>query len=572
MDTTGISFFLGSYQNAVQNALEKMRRSNIAARIWAGDFNVWKPVNREISNRLAWLHSPVETLAHLKSIQSSLAPLVERGIQTVVLLGMGGSSLAPEVFSKMLGGAPGWPRLCVLDTTDPAAIHRVQESLDLKKTLFIVASKSGKTIEITSLFHYFYHLTGLRPDLHAHEHFIFITDEGSPMLEQAWNLSISYVFSNNPNIGGRYSALSLAGMIPSVMTGVDAEKLLARAAQTAGREKTDFFSGKKDSPGCLLGAALGVLARYSRDKLTIVLPETWRPFGDWLEQLIAESTGKEGRGILPVLNEPLMEVRFYGRDRVFVFFEEEHTDEPFQIADLVTAGHPVMKIRIRDTFDLGSQMFLWEMATAVAGHVLNVNPFDQPNVEATKKHTARMIEDFRKKKTRPEESPVFSTMDYDLYGQTKATAAEAMCELLEQAAPGGYVGLQIYLSPSDRLDDVLLHWRKAITARFKTATTVGYGPRYLHSTGQLHKGDAGRGLFIQLTGDDAFDLPIPEGPDRTDSFMTFGQLKAAQAAADRQALTELGRKILRIHFKKDATAVLETLLEDFRSLRPPAGP
>ena len=245
MDTTGISFFLGSYQNAVQNALEKMRRSNIAARIWAGDFNVWKPVNREISNRLAWLHSPVETLAHLKSIQSSLAPLVERGIQTVVLLGMGGSSLAPEVFSKMLGGAPGWPRLCVLDTTDPAAIHRVQESLDLKKTLFIVASKSGKTIEITSLFHYFYHLTGLRPDLHAHEHFIFITDEGSPMLEQAWNLSISYVFSNNPNIGGRYSALSLAGMIPSVMTGVDAEKLLARAAQTAGREKTDFFSGKK---------------------------------------------------------------------------------------------------------------------------------------------------------------------------------------------------------------------------------------------------------------------------------------------------------------------------------------
>jgi len=560
MDTTGISFLLGSYQNTVQNTLEKMRRSNIAARIWAGDFNVWKPTGQEISNRLAWLHSPIETLANIKGIQSSLAHLTDRGIRDVVLLGMGGSSLAPEVFNKMLGSAPGSPRLHILDTTDPAAIRFVEQSVDLKKTLFIVASKSGKTLEITSLFNYFYHQAGQRPDIHASEHFIFITDEGSPMLEQAWNLNISYVFSNNPNIGGRYSALSLAGMIPAVMIGVDAEKLLNRAAKTANQEKTDFFSGKKDSPGCLLGAALGVLSRYSRDKLTLILPPEWRPFGDWLEQLIAESTGKEGKGIVPVLNEPPMDIDVYARDRIFVFFEQENSEEHYQIADLVTIGHPVLKIRIRDKYDLGSQMFLWEMATAVAAHVMSINPFDQPDVEATKKHTTRMIDEFRKTKVWPEEQPAVSTDDYDVYGQTTATSAsDALLGLLSEASPNGYAGLQVYLSPSDKIDEALSRLRTAITHRFKIATTVGYGPRYLHSTGQLHKGDGGRGIFIQLTGIDETDMKIPDAPETPGSLLTFSALKAAQAAADRQALSELGRKTLRISFKKDAAAGLAAL-------------
>jgi len=562
MDTTGISFLLGSYQNTVNNALEKMRRSNIAARIWAGDFNVWKPTGQEISNRLAWLHAPLETLANIKGIRSSLAHLTDRGILDVVLLGMGGSSLAPEVFNKMFGSAPGFPKLHILDTTDPAAIRSVEQAVDLKKTLFLVASKSGKTLEITSLFNYFYALADLRTDIKACEHFIFITDEGSPMLEQAWNLNISYVFSNNPNIGGRYSALSLAGMVPAVMIGIDAEKLLDRAIKTANREKTDFFSGKKDSPGCLLGAALGILSRYSRDKLTLILPPEWRPFGDWLEQLIAESTGKEGKGIVPILNEPPLEIDAYARDRVFVFFEQENAEEHFQIADLVTAGHPVLKVRIQDPYDLGSQMFLWEMATAVAAHVMGINPFDQPNVEATKKHTTRMIDEFRKKKTWPEEQPAISAEDYDVYGNTTAaSAAEALLELLGQAPPNGYVGFQVYLSPSDKIDEALISLRTAITRRFKIAATVGYGPRYLHSTGQLHKGDAGRGIFIQLSGVDETNMDIPRGPDEPGSLLTFSELKAAQANADRQALAELGRKTLRIFFKKDAAAGLAALTE-----------
>jgi glucose-6-phosphate isomerase/transaldolase/glucose-6-phosphate isomerase len=560
MDTTGISFLLGSYQNAVTNALQKIRRSNIAARIWAHDFNVWKPAPDEISNRLAWLHAPVETLAMVKGIRSSLSNLTERTIRDVVLLGMGGSSLSAEVYKNMIGSKPGFPRLLILDTTDPVAISKVTKIIDLKQTLFLVASKSGKTLEVSSLFHYFYHLAGQTPDVVAHEHFIFITDEGSPMLELAWQLNISYVFSNNPNIGGRYSALSLAGIIPAVMIGIEVEKLLHKAAATANQEKADFFSGKNDSPGCLLGAALGVLAQYGRDKLTLIAPPHWRYFGDWLEQLVAESTGKEGKGIVPVINEPSMDVGVYGKDRVFVFFENGNTEEDPRITDLVTAGHPVLKIHIQDVYDLGSQMFLWEMATAVASHILGVNPFDQPDVEATKINTLRLIDDFKKLRTWTAEKPSISHEDYDIYGDISSTTASGvMNELLSQATVNAYVGIQVYASPTDEIDALLHDLRKAITHRARLATTIGYGPRYLHSTGQLHKGDAGRGLFIQITDGNETDMDIPDAPDRPGSSLTFGALKAAQAAADRQALTDLGRKIIRIHFKKDTAAGLMSL-------------
>ncbi len=560
MDTTGISFLLGSYQNAVTNTLEKMRRSNIAARIWAGDFNVWKPTGQEISNRLAWLHAPVETLANIKGVRSSLTHLTQRDIRDVVLLGMGGSSLAPEVYNKMIGSAPGCPRLHIVDTTDPAAIRAIAQALDLKKTLFLVSSKSGKTLEISSLFHYFYQLADREPGVAANEHFIFITDEGSPMLETAWNLNISYVFSNNPNIGGRYSALSLAGIIPAVMIGVEVEKLLHRAAQTANQEKTDFFSGKKDSPGCRLGATLGVLARYGRDKLTLILPRTWQPFGDWLEQLIAESTGKEGKGIVPILNEPPLDIDVYGKDRVFVFMDDGHSEENSQIAGLVTDGHPVLKIRVTDACDLGSQMFLWEMATAVAAHVMGINPFDQPDVEATKKHTHAMISEFKTTGAWSEEKPLISKDDCDVYGTASPTSvSDAIISLLFQAPANAYIGLQIYLSRSEQIDAALNDLREAITRRFRLAVTVGYGPRYLHSTGQLHKGDAGRGIFIQFTGENHTDMDVPDTPDKPGSSLTFGALKAAQAAADRQALSDLGRKIIRIHFKKDAASGIAAL-------------
>lgn len=561
MDKTGISFLLGPYQNAVTNALAKMRHDNIAVRIWANDFNVWKPLPQEITNRLAWLTAPVETYANVSRIRASLLPFTNGTMEDVVLLGMGGSSLCADVFNNMFGSAPGFPRLQILDTTDPDVIRNVAEKLNLRKTLFIVSSKSGKTLEITSLFHYFYNLIDDEPGIAANEHFMFITDEGSPMLELASKLQLPCAFSNNPDIGGRFSALSLVGMIPAALIGVDIEKLLQDAVATADREKADSFSGKGDSTGCLLGAALGTLALHGRDKLTLVLPPSWKSFGDWLEQLIAESTGKEGKGIVPVLNEPPLDSKAYGNDRVFVFFNDGHDEWNSRITELTTAGHPVLKIPINDVYDLGGQMFLWEMATAVAAHLMGINPFDQPDVEATKKHTTRMIEDYKKNKAWLKAQPALVAGDCDVYGDiSAATVSEALTNFLSSAAANAYVGFQVYLRPSPQIDQALEKLRAAISCQCGIAVTVGYGPRYLHSAGQLHKGDAGCGLFIQITGENQSDLAIPDALGKSGSSLTFGQLKAAQAEADRQALMDKGRRVIRIHWKKDAAVGLTNLI------------
>ncbi|HRY35902.1 MAG TPA: hypothetical protein P5249_08325 [Smithellaceae bacterium] len=563
METAGVSFLLGSYQSAVTNAVDKMRRSNIAARIWANDFHVWKPSPQEISNRLAWLHAPLETSANVKSIRASLEPFTNGSIEDVVLLGMGGSSLSAEVFNNIFGSAPGFPRLQILDTTDPQIIHDVAEKLNLAKTLFIVSSKSGSTLEIVSLFHYFYNLTAEKTGVSANEHFMFITDEGSPMLEQAWRLQLPYVFSNNPNIGGRYSALSLVGMIPAALIGVEIDKILQNALVVANQEKADFFSGKGDSTGCFLGAALGTLAQYGRDKLTLILPPSWGSFGDWLEQLIAESTGKEGKGILPVLNEPQMDVSSYGEDRVFVIFNHNEDDWSSWITRLASAGHPVLKVRINGFYDLGGQMFLWEMATAVAAHIMGINPFDQPDVEATKKHTKQMIAQFKINQTWPETKPSLAEGDCEIYGEISGSNIfVALKNFLSSSPQNAYAGLQVYLSPSTEINEALDALRAAILRRSRMAVTVGYGPRYLHSTGQLHKGDAGRGMFIQLTGENALDVEIPDALCQRGSSLTFGQLKAAQGEADRLALMDKGRKIIRIHWKKDPVAGLKNLAEN----------
>jgi glucose-6-phosphate isomerase/transaldolase/glucose-6-phosphate isomerase len=562
METAGVSFLLGSYQSAVTNAVDKMRRSNIAARIWANDFHVWKPSPQEISNRLAWLHAPLETSANVKSIRASLEPFTNGSIEDVVLLGMGGSSLSAEVFNNIFGSAPGFPRLQILDTTDPQVIHDVAEKLNLAKTLFIVSSKSGSTLEIVSLFHYFYNLTAEKPGVSANEHFMFITDEGSPMLEQAWRLQLPYVFSNNPNIGGRYSALSLVGMIPAALIGVEIDKILQNALAVASQEKADFFSGKGDSTGCFLGAALGTLAQYGRDKLTLILPPSWGSFGDWLEQLIAESTGKEGKGILPVLNEPQMDVSSYGEDRVFVIFNHNEDDWSSWITRLASAGHPVLKVRIKGFYDLGGQMFLWEMATAVAAHIMGINPFDQPDVEATKKHTKQMIAQFKINQTWPETKPSLTEGDCEIYGEISGSNTSVALKNFLSSSQNSYVGLQVYLSPSAEIHQALDALRAEISCKYGMAVTIGYGPRYLHSTGQLHKGDAGRGMFIQLTGENILDVEIPDALCERGSSLTFGQLKAAQGEADRLALMDKGRKIIRIHWKKDPVAGLRNLTEN----------
>nr|HPL67971.1 hypothetical protein [Smithellaceae bacterium] len=356
--------------------------------------------------------------------------------------------------------------------------------------------------------------------------------------------------------------LSLVGMIPAALIGVEIDKILQNALAVASQEKADFFSGKGDSTGCFLGAALGTLAQYGRDKLTLILPPSWGSFGDWLEQLIAESTGKEGKGILPVLNEPQMDVSSYGEDRVFVIFNHNEDDWSSWITRLASAGHPVLKVRIKGFYDLGGQMFLWEMATAVAAHIMGINPFDQPDVEATKKHTKQMIAQFKINQTWPETKPSLTEGDCEIYGEISGSNTSVALKNFLSSSQNSYVGLQVYLSPSAEIHQALDALRAEISCKYGMAVTIGYGPRYLHSTGQLHKGDAGRGMFIQLTGENILDVEIPDALCERGSSLTFGQLKAAQGEADRLALMDKGRKIIRIHWKKDPVAGLRNLTEN----------
>jgi glucose-6-phosphate isomerase len=562
MDNANISYSLGEYQSSIISALDSIHRNNIIARIWAKDYTVWKPAPDEITNRLGWLDAPAETLEKINYIRATLEPFTDGSINDVVLLGMGGSGLAAEVFNKIFGSEAGHAQLHIMDTTDPVLISQLTQRLDLEKTLFLVSSKSGTTLEITSLFHYFYNLTLEKMGSSARSHFIFITDKGSSLEELSKKLSIQHVFLSDSNIGGRYSALSIPGIVPAAIIGVDVEILLLTAIAAKQREKAENFSGELAATGAVLGAAFGILAQKGRNKITFIMPPQWAPLGNWLEQLIAESTGKEGKGILPVLDEPLADPRFYGRDRVFVFFQNEADNNSPKIAGLAAAEHPVITIRPTDRYDLGGQMFLWEMATAVAGHILGINPFDQPDVEATKAHTRRTIALFREHKELPSELPSLTTPDCIIYGGPQTPAFSDVLKIfLSEAAKDDYVCLQVYLSPTPKVDEALQSLREKIFAKHGLAVTIGYGPRYLHSTGQLHKGDSGNGLFIQLTADDLLDIEIPDRIGVADSTLTFGALKAAQAQGDWQALIDAGRRVIRFHWKANPTAGLKTLAE-----------
>ena len=544
-----IDYSLGDCQSAVNGALEKMRRENLIERVRAKDYTLWKSKPDEIVNRLGWLDAPAETLGKLHDIHSVLEPLMAKNIDDAVLLGIGGSSLAADVFSKIFGSAPDYPRLHIIDTTDPVFISQVVQRLNLGKTLFFVSSKSGSTLEVTSLFKYFYNLCLKNSGKEAGRQFIFITDEGSPLIKTAKNISAHHVFLNNPDIGGRYSALSLPGIVPAALIGINVEKLLKRVVSQV---------ENLTNAGASLGASLGMLALNGRNKLTFILPPRWKSFGDWLEQLIAESTGKEGKGILPVLDEQISNKNIYEKDRVFVFFQNRGNEKLSQIQSLIKAGHPVIRIKINDKYDLGTQMFIWEMSTVVAAHFLDVNPFDQPDVEATKKHTRAVIADNKKRKTK--EKPALTFAQGEICGNISGeTPAKTLIKFLRQARTGDYICLQVYLSPSPEIDKAVKQLRKAISKKYAMPVTFGYGPRYLHSTGQLHKGDSGNGLFIQLTQGNQLDVDIPDDIGKKKSSLTFGTLKDAQSHGDCKALTDKGRKIIRVHFPGDPVTGLQTI-------------
>ncbi len=542
-----LSLALGACQPAVEAALARARAARVAARIWAGDHTVWKDDPTEITNRLGWLTSAEEMLGEIPRLEALAAEMCAAGYTHALLLGMGGSSLAPEVFSKTFGAAPGFLHLAVLDSTDPGAVLACAEALDPAKTLYIVSSKSGSTIETHSFFKFFYsRAVEALGAAAAGAHFVAVTDAGSQLSQMAARYQFRAVFENNPDIGGRYSALSHFGLVPAALLGVNLRALVARAAAAAHASADDAALG--NGPALALGVAMGELARHGKDKITFAISPALAGLGDWIEQLIAESTGKEGRGILPVVDEPLAAPQTYGVDRFFVCIDLDGApaDGAEALAALEAAGHPVARLRVPEKADLGAQFFLWELATAVAGHCLEINPFDQPNVEAAKKLARRMMQTYQEQGALP---PAEAT----------PASAAALRAFMAASGPGDYVSLQAYLPPTPETGAALQALRLALRARYGLATTVGYGPRFLHSTGQLHKGDAGNGLFIQFLAADRQDAAIPDEAGAPGATLTFGVLRTAQALGDGEALHEVGRRMIRFDLGADIAAALGQL-------------
>ncbi len=547
---------LGDYTAVVDAALAEMAAEDVMARIWGHDYFVWQPEPTDIANRLGWLHSPSVMRRHLDHIQGFVDDVRRDGFAHVLLLGMGGSSLAPEVFARIFGPVDGYPELEVLDSTEPGAVLAYARELDLSKTLFIVSSKSGGTTETLSFFRYFYDaVSELVGREKAGEHFIAITDPGTKLVALAEEHGFRAIFRNDPTIGGRYSALSYFGLIPAALVGVDLARLLDRTlgltydcTSRAGKPPCSLAGSRL---GARLGAIMGEMAKAGRDKLTLVTTPKLAPFGDWVEQLIAESTGKSGTGVLPVVGEPLGPPEVYGDDRVFVYLKLGDDESAGQaLAALKAAGHPVATLSLDDVYDLGEQLMIWGLAVPVAGHRMGIHPYNQPNVEAAKQQAKRLLDVYREEGKLPTEE----AMQVD---------AEMLHGFLARVEPGEYIALQAYVTPTEATTAALQDLRIQLRDRYKVATTVGYGPRYLHSTGQLHKGDAGNGLFVQFTAEPEETAWIPnEVADRegdTSRPVSFDVLVRAQALGDRQALLDAGRRVIHFRLGHDVIADLNKL-------------
>jgi transaldolase/glucose-6-phosphate isomerase len=565
-----------AYQGAVDAALNEIESQSIVKRIWQHDHTVWSQDPTEISNRLGWL-DVAEVMQDLYgddivravageetrawSTVGSIKGLVDAvradGYTHVLLLGMGGSSLAPEVFSKTFGIAAGYLNLAVLDSTDPGAVLNADKAHDPAKTLYIVSTKSGGTVETFSFFKYFYNRTveAVGADS-AGTHFIAITDPGSTLETTAQQYNFRATFLNDSEIGGRYSVQSYFGLVPAALVGVDVPLLLDRLVTMA----TECKLPGKDNPGAWLGAVLGELAKDGRDKVTFITSPSIASFGDWVEQLIAESTGKNGKGILPVVGEPIDKPAAYGKDRLFVYLHLEGEDTYDAPVNALEVEHPVVRLNLKDLYDLGAQFFLWEFAVSVAGYRIDIQPFDQPNVESAKIIARKMVKAYAESGKLPAMKPALTADGITVYADvTGSSIPDIMKAFVQQAKGGDYFALQAYVTPTAETDAALLDLRTALRAQTGLATTVGYGPRFLHSTGQLHKGDAGNGLFIQFTSDATEDVAIPDEAGKPKSAMTFGVLKLAQAMGDREALLENKRRVITFHLGKDAAAGMKAV-------------
>ncbi len=530
---------LGASASHVQAALQRATTDRVVSRLWARDHTLWKSDPTEISNRLGWLTLVEKPSINLAEMTDFATAVRRDGYRDVVLLGMGGSSLGPEVLRLTFGSAKGCPKLWVLDTTVPGAVRAVTKAITPKNTLFLVASKSGGTIEVMSLFAHFEALVRSAKGNRGGGQFVAITDPGTSLVELAQRKGFRHTFLNPADIGGRYSVLSYFGLVPAALIGIDVKTLMARAYAMATACRHDSI---EQNPAAHLGVILGTLARQGRDKVTLMTSPGISSYGIWAEQLLAESTGKEGTGLVPVADEPSGLPSVYGNDRLFVYLRlkgDRNTPLDTQARQLAKAGHPVVELSLTDRYDLGAEFLRWEFATAVAGYVLGIHPFDQPNVQESKDNTGRILKEVQASGHLPHVEA--------------ADARKAVTDLLAQCTQGSYVGILAYMQPSRQADGAIRRIRQRFMTEGRVATTAGYGPRYLHSTGQVHKGGPARGLFLQLLEAPKPDVPIPG------QSYTFGTLAQAQAIGDLQSLHTHGRPALQVRLGANPLAALARL-------------
>ncbi|WP_165370563.1 bifunctional transaldolase/phosoglucose isomerase [Hymenobacter persicinus] len=553
---------LGQYQAAVDAKVQELSAKNFTAGFWDKKADLWvqdEAGQQSIRAFMGWLRVAETMVGAVPEIEQFVHEVNAAGFKHVVVMGMGGSTMAPIVFKSSFPMGPNGLPMSVLDTTDPGTVRQIEESVPLADTLFIVASKSGTTAEPLAFGDYFYdRLKQIKGDK-AGENFVAITDPGSKFVTAATEQGYRRIFLNFAEVGGRFSALSYFGLVPAALYGLNIGEILERAVRMM--RASGAYGSVEHNPGLELGVALGVLAQQGRDKLTLIVPDSLSDLGLWLEQLIAESTGKEGKGILPIAGEPAHEPQFYGADRVFVYVgykTDADVDNRTKLLALEAAGHPIIRILMDEPLDLGAEFFRWEVATAVASAMLEINPFDQPNVQAAKTATDSLMKVVQEKGSLPEgEAPKVRENGVAYYtAVTGKDAAEVVHNFFAQARPGDFLNIQAYLTESEALNESLLQLRTQVQEQLHLATTSGYGPRFLHSTGQYHKGGPDKGLFVQFTQDHAagVDLALP---GRSYSFGTF---KNAQAAGDLQALHDYSRRTLRIHLGPDAEQGLRTVL------------
>ena len=526
----------------VDKTLDDLKQKDVVARIWRKDHTVWQLEPKEVTNRLGWLTLPEFMKEKVPELISFAGEVRDAGYRHVVLLGMGGASLGAEVLYQTFGSARGYPEFKLLDSTVPDWVAAVAEAIDPAHTIFLVSSKSGGTIETLTFYRYFRGLVEQSVGKErAGQNFVAITDAGSSLAGLAEEAGFRRAFLNPEDVGGRYSVLSYFGLVPAALIGIDIMSIIERAGEM--RRQCAADAPVQENPGAWLGAFIGTFARQGRDKLTLITSPSIGSFGLWLEQLIAESTGKEGTGAIPVVGEPFVAPENYGDDRLFMYLrlkDDDNEDIDRAVGRIKSSGQNVITLELKDRHDIGAEFFHWEFATAVAGSILGINPFDQPNVQAAKDATSRVLQEFQNSGRLP-----------------PLEISDSLDELLSEANRGDYLAVMAYTRQMPELEKACAELRRKVMEKHHIATTAGYGPRLLHSTGQLHKGGPNTGLFLQVTTAHKHKIPIPGAP------YTFDILADAQAFGDLQTLRSLKRRVVRINLDSGDAATFVRIVSSF---------